>query len=362
MYRWGTPGARPKAYLQAALHADEWPGLLALHHLGARLDDLDADGRIAGEIVMLPYANPIGMDQSVNDAVLGRYRLADGGGNFNRGWPDLAALVADRLEGRLGNDANANVALVRAALLDAVNELPGATERDAHQKTLLAHSVDADYVLDVHCDWRATMHLYANRDRTETVAELGRDLASPVILLEHEVGEFPFDDANSAPWRELRRRFALAPETLPSACFSVTVELRGQQDVTDAYAAADAAGMLNFLIRRGVVAGDPPPLPEAVGEPTPLEHCDRLQAPHAGLIVWHVALGDRVRRGDVIADVIDIAEPDPARARTPVVTRQSGILFSMHVDALTRPGAVIGKVAGAEPIERRPGEKLLSNR
>ena len=362
VHRWGTPGARPKAYLQAALHADEWPGLLALHHLGQRLDELDTQDLIVGEVVILPYANPIGMDQSANDSVLGRYRLADGGGNFNRDWPDLAALAADGLAGRFGNDADANVAMVRAVLLDTVAALPDTTEREAHQKALLGLSVDADYVLDVHCDWRATMHLYANHDRTETVAELGRDLAAPVILLEDEVGEFPFDDANSAPWRELRRRFGLDRETLPSACFSVTVELRGQQDVTDAYAAADAGGILNFLIRRGVIAGDPPPLPEATGEPTPLDHCDRLQAPHAGLIVWHAELGQRVAKGDAVADVIDIAEIDPAKARTPVISRQNGILFSMHVDALTRPGAVIGKIAGAEPIERRPGEKLLSNR
>ena len=34
--RFGTPGARPKAYLQAGLHADELPGMLVLHKL-ARL-------------------------------------------------------------------------------------------------------------------------------------------------------------------------------------------------------------------------------------------------------------------------------------------------------------------------------------
>ena len=33
VHRFGAPGARPKAYFHAALHADEWPGLLTLNHL-----------------------------------------------------------------------------------------------------------------------------------------------------------------------------------------------------------------------------------------------------------------------------------------------------------------------------------------
>ena len=35
VHRYGDPDARPKAYLQAALHADETPALLVAHHLVA---------------------------------------------------------------------------------------------------------------------------------------------------------------------------------------------------------------------------------------------------------------------------------------------------------------------------------------
>ena len=33
VHAYGDPDARPKAYLQAGLHADELPGSLVLHHL-----------------------------------------------------------------------------------------------------------------------------------------------------------------------------------------------------------------------------------------------------------------------------------------------------------------------------------------
>ena len=38
VHRYGDASARSRAYLQAALHADEWPGLLALQKLIGLLD------------------------------------------------------------------------------------------------------------------------------------------------------------------------------------------------------------------------------------------------------------------------------------------------------------------------------------
>jgi predicted deacylase len=62
LHRFGEPGARPKAYFQAAIHADEIPALLAAHHLVRRLMAAEAEGAIRGEIVVAPFANPIGLE------------------------------------------------------------------------------------------------------------------------------------------------------------------------------------------------------------------------------------------------------------------------------------------------------------
>ena len=74
-HRYGTPGARPKAYLQASLHADEIPGMLAAHHLIGLLDDADARGEITGEIIVVPVANPGGAAQGINTTFAGRYEF-----------------------------------------------------------------------------------------------------------------------------------------------------------------------------------------------------------------------------------------------------------------------------------------------
>ena len=127
VHRFGAPGARPKAYLQAAIHADEIPGILVLQHLIARLIDADRSGAIGGEIIVAPFANPIGLGQRFRGDLLGRYEFR-AGGNFNRGFPHLDEAIGDRVEGHLTGDAAHNVAVIRAAFMAEVEALPANNE------------------------------------------------------------------------------------------------------------------------------------------------------------------------------------------------------------------------------------------
>lgn len=358
VHRYGTPGARPKAYLHAALHADEWPGLLTLNHLIGRLDTADAEGGILGEIVLLPYANPMGLAQRLNGYSMGRHAF-DGGGNFNRNWPDLSEAAGDALEGKLSNDAAVNVEAVRAALKDAVADLPRRTELEGLRAQLLTLSIDADMVLDIHCDSISMLHLYANRDHEDTIMILAGDIASPVVLLEETPGGGPFDECNEAPWIKLRKRFDL-DQALPNSCFATTVELRGGTDVRDDLARSDAEALLRFLMRKGVVGGDPGPLAKPPCEATLLKAMDVLKAPAAGLLAWHKTIGDRVEAGDLMAELVDIEADDPASARTPIHTRTSGLFFARPAETLVQPGDQIGKVAGREVLEYAKTDSILS--
>jgi predicted deacylase len=113
-FHYGEPGGA-KAYVQAALHADELPGVLVAHHLRRELADLEAKGEVLGEVVIVPVANPIGLAQQVQRQPFGRFDLATGE-NFNRHYPDLVGDVAAGVGPRLGPDAAANARLVREAL------------------------------------------------------------------------------------------------------------------------------------------------------------------------------------------------------------------------------------------------------
>jgi predicted deacylase len=352
LHRYGTPGARPKAYLQASLHADEIPPLLVQHHLIALLDEADRQGRIRGEIVVVPMANPLGAGQVLNNMLLGRYEFG-GGGNFNRNWPDLFAGLADAVRPRLGDDPDANVTTVRAAMGKALAGLEASNEMTSLRLALARHAYDADIALDLHCDSEALMHLYLIPAHWPAARDLAAEIGARATLTAADSGGRSFDESMSTPWTRLAQ--AIPERPVPPACLAGTIEYRGQADVGDELAAADAAALLRFLMRRGLVDGDPGPLPPLPAEATDFAACDVLRAPCAGVIAYKQPLGAMVRQGDIVAEIVDPLAEDPRRARTPVAAGTDGLLLTRRHDKLVRPGDSIAKIVGERPLPYRTG-------
>lgn len=359
VHRFGSAGSGLKAYLQAALHADEWPGLMALNHLIGLLTAADAAGHVAGEIVVVPYANPIGMDQRVGGAPAGRYAL-DGSGNFNRNWPDLSAAAAGHLNGGLSGDPERDVPAMRAALRAAVADLPRRTEVDDLRASLLSLSIDADSVIDVHCDNESLMHIYCHAAHAEIGTALSAALDVPIVLLEEEAGGFSFDDCNAGVWRRMGGLVEKG-ETLDPACFACTLELRGKDDVEDGLGARDAAGLMRFLRHRGHLADGEGVDMGRAGAVFRLDEVDTVETPAAGLLAYKAVPGDQVTVGQTIAELIDLAAPDPHAARTPLVSRTDGLLFARVDWRLVFPGERIAKVAGRTPLAHRRQGALLED-
>jgi len=353
VFRYGETGARPKAYLHASLHADETPPMLVAHHLAALLDAAAQDARIAGEIVLVPVANPIGLDQTVAGTHVGRYELA-GGGNFNRGFPDLTDAVVERLAGTLGRDEAKNARAVREALAATIAAVEPNGPLAHMRHALMRLAVDADIVLDLHCDAESLPHLHIAAANWPAGADLAAELGSRAQLVSVDPGGSAFEDTMSGHWRKLRERFGAA-HPIPQGCFASTVELRGRADVDDTLARADAHALLRFLTRRGVVRGEPGPLPRSVGDGVPFEAVDMLRAPVAGIVAYRRGLGDHVKKGEVIADIVDPMAGDARAARTPVATRTDGFVLTRRDDKLVRPGQVIAKVVGREALPGRTG-------
>jgi len=351
VHRFGVVGARPKAYLQAAIHADELPGTLVLSHLVSLLAQLDAAGEVVGEVFVAPAVNPIGFAQWLAHHHVGRYELG-GAGNFNRGWPDLADAVAGRVESQIGPDADANVAAIRAAALAESArsvEHDDGTEVDALRRAVLALSLDADIVLDLHCDNEALLHIYLGTGLWPRAADLSAELGSRATLLALESGGNPFDEVFSKLWHDLAERLGTRGP-IPPACLSATVELRGQPDVGDETAIPDAQALVRFLRRRGLVAGDPGPLPEALCEATALEATEVVRAPAAGVVSYTVSIGDTVRTGDALATLLDPTAADPIGTRRVLRAGTDGLVLSTRVDKLVRPGDTVAKVVGTRAV------------
>jgi hypothetical protein len=354
LHRYGERGARPKAYLQASLHADETPAMMAVHHLLRRLEEADRAGLIRGEILLLPYANPIGLSQWVNEAQLGRYELR-GGGNFNRNWPDLAPKVAELVKAKLGGDAERNVALIREAVGQVLGEIKPRKELDQLRLVIMRLSLDADVVLDLHCDDESLMHLFLIPQHWPEGEPLARLLGVSAVLLEEDSGGGSFDEFNSTLWTRLAKR--LPDHPIPPVCFSGTVEFRGGGDVSDEHGEKDGEALFRFLRRRGFIAGEDGPLPEALCEATYLNATQTLRSPAFGIVAYKVQLGDRVSKGQIIAEIIDPGAP-PGAPRAICRAETDGIVLSRRHHKFVSIGQSLTKIVGRDALPDRVGYLL----
>src|SRR6185437_11903009 len=90
-FHYGPAGAQ-KIYVQSSLHADELPGMLVSWALRRKLAALEAAGKLRGEVVIVPVANPIGLNQHFLGHLTGRFKT-NPAKIFTPNSHDLSALV-----------------------------------------------------------------------------------------------------------------------------------------------------------------------------------------------------------------------------------------------------------------------------
>ncbi|MBJ7552634.1 succinylglutamate desuccinylase/aspartoacylase family protein [Marinomonas ostreistagni] len=349
-HHFGEADAHPKIYFQAGLHADEWPGFLVLNTLIKKLIEADEKGLIKGEIIIVPVANPIGLGQNFHGYIPGRFAFSDGGGNFNRNWPQLGTRVENQIQGDISGDVEQNISIVRQAIKKELAQLPELTELQGLRKTLLALSMDADEVIDLHCSGEACMHAYVAQEFEAHFTPLLDLLEAEVALSELETGAHSFDETNVSVWRHLKTHYA---HMMPWGCRSLTLELRGENDISHELAEKDASALMKYLILRDVVAGEKPKLKKQKVTFYPLDAMDLVKAPVAGIACFHKSLGEPVEAGEVIGEVIDLMADDVTQSAHPLIARANGVFFARFQRRLVVCGESIAKIAGREHLAFR---------
>jgi len=166
----------------------------------------------------------------------------------------------------------------------------------------------------------------------------------------------PFDEACSTPWSTIRSQFNSFE--IPMACESVTVELRGETDVTKEYAKKDSKAIFNFLQRRGYIQGanNLESLKPLQRDASPLTGAELIEASKPGIICWNVKLGQNVKAGDILGEIVDIDEP--SAPSTLIKSRIDGIVFAMRNTHIAKTGQTIIKISGNNPLPWRTGKLL----
>ncbi len=323
----GSDETAPKVYLQAALHANELPGTALLHFLCEHLRKAEAEGAIRGDITVVPQANPVGTAQSHFGEPQGRFDLGSRT-NFNREFPLVALGERDTL----------------------VADLDRYTAVDRLKRQLLHMALGADLVLDLHCDDESLQYAYIDEAFWPEAADLAAALDMAVVFLAD--GESSaFEEAVGYSWKyETGEKVTRLPGRL-----ATTLELRGTRDVYPDMARKDAEGLFDFIVARGVVAGDAKPLATFTGPATPLDNIEMIHAPLSGTVLFHRNIGDRVAAGDLLATII--TAPGTESGTIDLHAPQAGLIATRTSQRFARRRDNLMKIACAEKTKavRKPG-------
>jgi predicted deacylase len=182
------------------------------------------------------------------------------------------------------------------------------------------------------------------------------------VFLEDVAGGSPFDESITQCWRVLQQAGVVDYE---HSAFCASVELRGQADVSDAFARADAEGILHYLAIRGLVDWSAKDnghrqMDEHGVMTCPLEGVSHVFAPSGGLVAYKKRPGDTVKRGELIAEIVPLTGM-PGAARYPVSSDVDGLMIVAQQMKLVRPGQRVALLAGRDPLAHRKTGQLLND-
>jgi predicted deacylase len=357
-YTVGPDDAETRVHLQAALHADEQPGTMALHHLLPRLRDADAAGQLRAHFTIFPSVNPLGLGNYTLRHHIGRYDI-ETGINYNRRWPDLYPLVADAIAGKLTADGRTNIAIIRAAVAAWIDSQQPRTAIQQLRLLVLRSAAAADIVLDLHCDDDSLKHIFTSPELMPGLQDLADWMGVAATLTAEDSGGGSFDEVLPTLYR--KARLAHPDHPIPSGAETATLEYRGRADSFDAIGEEDAAGLFGFFAARGLIAADPGARPASAPGPTPFEATEVLRVDAPGLLAYRVELGDRVHKGQPIADLIAMDGPEAYMDRRPILAATDGIVLSRVMGKYVVRGASIAKIVGTEVLPTRAGAYLLED-
>lgn len=354
----GPRDAPEKVHLQAALHADEHPGTMVLHHLLPMLRQADDQGLLRARFTVMPLVNPLGMATFSLRRHIGRYD-ASSGINFNRRWPDLFQAVRTQLNGRLGDDERFNVTLIRKAVANWIDAQQPRNANEQLRLLVLREAHDAEFVFDLHCDDDSLIHIFTSPELMPELQDLADWMGAAATLTAADSGGGSFDEVLPQLYRKVAQ--ANPGKPVPMASATATLEYRGQADVFDELGADDARRLWGFLCGRNLIDADPGERPAPLPQATPFEATEIIRADRPGLVAYRVGLGERVTKGQPIADLIALDGPEAFMARTPVFAGTDGLVLARAMAKYVPRGAGIMKIVGTTVLQGRKGAYLLED-
>jgi predicted deacylase len=107
-----------------------------------------------------------------------------------------------------------------------------------------------------------------------------------------------------------------------------------------------------------LIRGEAPRLPRLRNEATPLRGVAHIKAEVPGIVVFLKQPGNRVARGETIAEIVNPLPTGLQNGITAVKSTIEGLLFSITTEHYARPGHILAKIAGRTPFKAKGADLL----
>jgi predicted deacylase len=97
---------------------------------------------------------------------------------------------------------------------------------------------------------------------------------------------------------------------------------------------------------RGAIRGEPKALPPLPFPATPLAGSEQFYAPVSGIVVHRAKIGDTIRAGDPLFDIVDPLTDET----TTISSHTDGVLYMRRAIRFATAGAPLGRVTGTRPV------------
>ncbi len=292
----GKDAKAKKAYIQSGIHGSEVQGYLVALHL---IEEL-LKNPPQGDVTIVPIANPYGLNVKLGEYTLGRFDPVTGE-NWNRNYLDLSFLVSEFLEKNIGASFEDLLPLLKTRMVNYIQQKLDSTPQSYSKKIALQLqqlALEADIVLDLHCDTVCVPHMYCPSYAMESATHLGIPF---IIEIPHAFGG-ALDEATFAPWIQLTQQYNEENQTYyipPIEAF--TVELGNQEILHEEAATNYARRILWYLYNRGVLKKmdlECPDIKEIYS--CRLENFKTIYASCGGLITYYGPLGMPLGPKDIL--------------------------------------------------------------
>lgn len=289
----GSDADALKVYIQSGIHGAEVQGyLVALQLIETFLKDPPR-----GDVTIVPMANPYAMNVKGVEYTIGRFDPVTGE-NWNRNYIDFSSLAQEFLKENSKSSFAELMHLFKSTMASHIDQLLEKGEHSYAQKIawqLQRLAVEANIVLDLHCDTISVPHVYSASYAIPSASRLGIPF---LIEIPHQFGG-ALDEAIFCPWVALTEQYnTIYNSDIRPPIEVFTVELGSQESIVSKDAAKQTKDILSYLSAKGVTRMSyNNQLPSTIYS-CKLEHFKTIYAPSGGIILNYPSLGTLMKKGD----------------------------------------------------------------